>query len=130
VFRTLISCAGAIAVAVIVVLLIRNTLHNEMSRPQGQLDAILSNGPGNAEPVQSFTSTQALSDYLVAAAQHDATRVNSLLNGPNAVKLESGTKVLMEGYSGPGQVRILITSGTHRGSHLYASYAVLQDPRK
>ncbi len=124
-FKTLLSCVGALCVAIIVGLLIRNTLRDEGARKSGPVHVIVAGTLGK-DTIWAFARPEVLADYLVSAAQHDTSGVNRCTHSDAAVQLEAGTEATLEGYAGAGQAKLLITSGARRGSTLYASYAAFR----
>ena len=125
--KTLISCVVAFIAVIAFVAILRSTLHSEL-HPTKPVELTVSNGIGNTEPVHAFKSTEALSDYLIASAAHSAAKVSRLVSGTAAVALEPQTRVTLQGTSGPGQVRVTVVSGAHRGESLYISYATVDSP--
>jgi hypothetical protein len=128
--RTVVSCIGAIVVAVIIGSLLWRTISQESGKPGGPVEGVLVNSPGSTQPVMAFSTTETLGDYLLAAAAGDKATVSRITGSSGAITLEAGTKVLVQGISGPGQARVKILSGMHKDQIEYVNFATISTPLK
>jgi hypothetical protein len=126
--RVLLSCAGAVAVIIIVVLLLSRTLRSESGAKPQSGEAVLSVGVGAGSFVDAFKTQKALEAYLIANASRDDKAVKRDQESSECVRLENGTHAVLLGYAGAGQGRVRITSGPHAGEQLYVSFLTVQQP--
>ena len=126
--RVLLSCAGAIAVMIIVGLLLSRTMRTEREPMPKTAKAVLSVGAGAGTKVDAFKTQKALEAYLIANASRDSAAVKRDQEGPDCVRLDNGTHAVLLGYAGAGQGRVRITSGPHSGEQLFVSFLTVQQP--